>query len=61
VPSLVAPRLIAACLINGQIAALRDLGLASHRVELISALAALERNPNLFALWLSRADVFGRA
>jgi len=61
VPSLVAPRLIAAALINGQIAALRDVGLASKTVELISALAALTRDPSLFLRWLSREDVFGRA
>jgi hypothetical protein len=61
VPSPVTPRLISASLISGQIAALRDLGLASHVVELISALAALERDPTLFVRWLSREDVFGRA
>jgi len=61
IPSPLAPRLIAASLINGQIAALRDLGLASHPVELITALAALERNPSLFVRWLSREDVFARA
>jgi hypothetical protein len=61
IPSPVAPRLIAASLINGQIAALRDLGLASHPVELISALAALVRDPGLFVRWLSREDVFARA
>jgi hypothetical protein len=53
--------LLAASLINGQIAALRDLGLASHPVELVSALAALERDPALFVRWLSREDVFARA
>jgi len=61
VPNPVAPRLIAAALINGQVAALRDLGLASHMVELIAALAALARDSSLFARWLSREDVFGRA
>jgi Putative zinc- or iron-chelating domain len=61
VPSPVAPRLIAAALLNGQIAALRDLGLASHTVELIAALATLTRDPTVFARWLSREDVFGRA
>ncbi len=61
VPSLIAPRLIAAALINGQVAALRDLGLAGHPVELIAALAALSRDPDLFIRWLSREDVFGRA
>ncbi len=61
VPTPIAPRLLSASLINGQIAALRDLGLASHLVELISALAALERDPTLFVRWLSREDVFARA
>lgn len=61
VPSLLTPRLLSASLINGQIAALRDLGLASHPVELVSALAALEREPSLFVRWLSREDVFARA
>ena len=61
VPSPVTPRLLSASLINGQIAALRDLGLASHPVELISALAALEREPTLLLRWLSREDVFARA
>jgi hypothetical protein len=61
VPSPLTPRLLSASLINGQIAALRDLGLASHPVELVSALAALEREPNLFVRWLSREDVFARA
>lgn len=61
VPSPLTPRLLAASLINGQIAALRDLGLAGHPVELVSALAALERDPDLFVRWLSREDVFARA
>ena len=61
VPSPLTPRLLSASLINGQIAALRDLGLASDPVELISALAALERDPRLFVGWLSREDVFARA
>lgn len=61
VPSPLTPRLLAASLINGQIAALRDLGLASHPVELVSALAALQRDPKLFVRWLNREDVFARA
>ena len=61
VPSPVTPRLLSASLINGQIAALRDLGLASHQVELISALATIEREPTLCLRWLSREDVFARA
>jgi hypothetical protein len=61
VPSPLTPRLLCASLINGQIAALRDLGLAGHPVELVSALAALERDSNLFVRWLSREDVFARA
>ena len=61
VPSPVTPRLLAPTLINGQIAALRDLGLASHPIEVVSALAALERDPALFVRWLSGEDVFARA
>ncbi len=61
VPSPLTPRLLSASLINGQIAALRDLGLASRPVELISGLAALERNPSLFVRWLSREDAFAAA
>jgi hypothetical protein len=61
VPSPVTPRLLSACLINGQIAALRDLGLPSRPVDLITGLAALERDPNLFVRWLSGEDVFARA
>lgn len=61
VPSPLTPRLLSASLINGQIAALRDLGLAGHPVELVSALAALERDPNLFVRWLNGEDVFARA
>ena len=60
-PSPLAPRLLAASLINGQIAAMRDLGLASHPVELISSLAALERDPTVLVRWLNREDVFARA
>ncbi|HLJ18878.1 MAG TPA: hypothetical protein VKU84_01705, partial [Stellaceae bacterium] len=61
VPSPLTPRLLSASLISGQIAALRDLGLASHPVELISALTELELDPHLFVRWLSREDVFPRA
>ncbi len=61
IPSPIAPRLLAASLISGQIAALRDLGLASHLVELISATAALQQDRNLLLRWLNREDVFARA
>ena len=61
VPSPLTPRLIAASLINGQIAALRDLGLSSHLVELVSALAALQREPMLAVRWLNGEDVLARA
>ena len=40
---------------------MRDLGLASHPVELISSLAALERDPTVLVRWLNREDVFARA
>jgi len=61
VPSPLTPRLIAASLINGQIAALRDLGLSGHLVELVSALAALQREPMLAVRWLNGEDVLARA
>lgn len=60
VPSLATPRLLAASFINGQVAALRDLNLASHPVELVSGLAALEREPALLVRWLNGEDVFPR-
>jgi len=61
VPSPLTPRLLATSLITGQIAALRDLGLASHPVELVSALAALQRDPMSFVRWLNHENVFARA
>jgi len=61
VPSPLTPRLIAASLINGQIAASRDLGLSSHLVELVSALAALQREPILAVRWFNGEDVLARA
>jgi len=61
VPSPLTPRLIAASLINRQIAALRDLGLSGHLVEFVSALAALLREPMLAVRWLSGEDVLVRA
>jgi hypothetical protein len=60
VPSLATPRLLAAGFINGEVAAMRDLGLASHLVELTSSLALLLRDPNVLVRWLRGEDVFIR-
>ena len=58
VPSLDWPRLLAAGYISGEAAALDDLGLASHLVELRGALA-LADEANILR-WLNGADVFPR-
>ena len=58
VPSLDWPRLLAAGFISGEAAALDDLSLASHLVELRGALA-LADEANLVR-WLAGADVFPR-
>jgi hypothetical protein len=58
VPSLHWPRLLAAGTITGEGAALDDLGLASHLVELRGALA-LADEANIVR-WLNGADVFPR-
>src|SRR5215469_9394775 len=47
VPTLVTPRLIAAGIISGEVAALDDLGLASHLVELTAGVAVLMREPDI--------------
>jgi Fe-S-cluster containining protein len=57
-PTLVTPRLIASGFITGEIAAMRDLGLAAHLVELTAALAALLRDPTILVRWLAGEDVF---
>jgi hypothetical protein len=61
IPSLVTPRLLAAGFLNGEIAAMRDLGLAGHLVELTASLALLAREPAAFVRWLGGGDVFARA
>jgi len=57
-PSLLTPRLVASGFISGEMAALADLGLASHLVELTAALALLLREPRALDRWLGGADVF---
>ena len=59
-PSLVTPRLVASGIMSGELAALADLGLASHLVELTAALALLLREPQALRRWLGGADVFRR-
>ena len=57
-PSLLTPRLVASGFISGEIAALGDLGLASHLVELTAALALLLGDPTALDRWLGGEDVF---
>ncbi|HYC15462.1 MAG TPA: YkgJ family cysteine cluster protein [Stellaceae bacterium] len=59
-PSLLTPRLVASGILSGEMAALADLGLASHLVELTAALALLLREPQTLRRWLGGADVFRR-
>lgn len=59
-PSLLTPRLVASGFISGEIAALGDLGLASHLVELTAALALLLGDPTALDRWLGGEDVFAR-
>lgn len=58
VPTLVTPRLIASGIISGEVAALEDLGLASHLVELTAGVAALLREPAILGRWLAGEDAF---
>lgn len=59
-PSLVMPRLIAAGFVSGEMAAVHDLGLAGHLVELTASLALLLREPAALTRWLGGEDVFAR-
>ena len=59
-PSLVTPRLIAAGFVSGEMAALQDLGLAGHLVELTQSLALLLREPATLGRWFGGEDVFAR-
>jgi hypothetical protein len=60
VPSLDWPRFLACGYITGEIAALDDLGLASHLVELRGSLALLLADDGALARWLNGEDVFPR-
>jgi hypothetical protein len=60
VPSLDWPRALASCYITGEIAALDDLKLASHMVELRRALAILDADADAALRWLNGADIFPR-
>ncbi len=60
VPSLDWPRYLSCGYVTGEIAALDDLGLASHLVELRGALALLLGDAQALARWLNGADVFPR-
>jgi hypothetical protein len=56
-PTLMTPRLLASGFITGEIAAMQDLGLAAHLVELTAALALLLRDPTVLARWLASPPV----
>ena len=60
VPSLDWPRALASCYITGEIAALDDLKLASHMVELRRALHILRGDGEAALRWLNGADIFPR-
>jgi len=60
VPSLDWPRYIACGYITGEIAALDDLGLASHLVELRQALTLMLGDAGVLPRWLAGEDVFPR-
>lgn len=60
VPSLAWPRFLATGYITGQIAAMRDLGLASHLVELKAALSVLIEDWTSVLRWLNGEAVFPR-
>ena len=60
IPSLAWPRFLACGYITGQIAAMDDLGLASHLVELRRALAVMDEDATALWRWLDGADVFPR-
>ena len=60
IPSLDWPRALASCYITGEIAALDDLKLASHMVELRRALKVLRGDAGAALRWLNGADIFPR-
>jgi len=57
-PSLVTPRLIGSAFLTGEIAAMQDLGLVGHLVELTAATALLLRDPTALTRGLAGEDVF---
>lgn len=59
-PSLVTPRLIAAGFVSGEMAAMEDLGLAGHLVELTASLAMMLSEPSALVRWFGGEDVFAR-
>jgi len=60
VPSLDWPRHLACGYITGTVAALDDLGLASHLVDLRAGLALIEGDATALVRWLNGEDVFQR-
>lgn len=60
IPSLDWPRHLASGYITGEIAALDDLGLASHMVVLRQALAVVGSDAGAVLKWLNGADIFPR-
>lgn len=60
VPSLDWPRALASCYLTGEIAALDDLHLASHMVELRRALTLMSADADAALRWLNGADIFPR-
>ncbi len=57
-PSLITPRVIGSAVLTGEMAAMLDLGLAGHLVELTRALAVLLTDATALARWLHGEDVF---
>lgn len=57
VPSLTWPRFLTISHLTGEVAALRDLGLAAHMVELRAALAVLIGDETAFVRWHNGEDV----
>jgi hypothetical protein len=60
VPSLNWPRAMASSYITGELAALDDLNLAGHMVQLRGALAVMRGDNEAALRWLNGADIFPR-